>query len=167
MCNHFDRDCTPTRRVRAATMTRQCVPNRLLRYRLTSPGCFLHLGHGHDHVFTDPFNTFTSVSGRTFISSASHRATTCTFRTGVPILRLLYCLDVWHLALEHHWHIHGHDDVPDLWDIHGCLRFLNNGIEGVLNLDPCLKMLVPEQERCSFGKRTTDQRERRRDPLET
>ena len=36
-------------------------------------------------------------------------------------------LSGWLAALKHYWHIHGHDDVPDLWDIHDCLRFLNNG----------------------------------------
>ena len=31
-------------------------------------------------------------------------------------LRLLYCLDGWHLVLQHHWHT---TIMSDLWDIHG------------------------------------------------
>ena len=29
-----------------------------------------------------------------------------------------------HLALKHHWHIHEHTNVLDLWDVHGFMRFL-------------------------------------------
>ena len=33
-------------------------------------------------------------------------------------------LAIWHLALKHHWHIHDHANVLNLWDVHGFLRFL-------------------------------------------
>ena len=52
----------------------------------------------------EPFNTCTLVTSmdfsgdQTFVLSASHRATTCTFRSGVPTLRSV--LSVW-LAPEH------------------------------------------------------------------
>ena len=43
-------------------------------------------------------------------------------------LRLLYCLDGWHLSLQHHRHIRDPAVVPDLWD-HG-------GSAGVTGVNP-------------------------------
>ena len=52
------------------------------------------------------------------------------FDTGLHIHHLSWdcgpgnLLAIWYLALKHHWHIHEHTNVLELWDVYGFMRFL-------------------------------------------